>query len=996
MKQTLPKLTLTLTLALFSIISFSQVIINEYSVSNLTGYLDNHEKAEDWIELYNTSGTSVSLSGYFLSDDNTNPTKWEIPSGINIPANGYVTFWTSGRDAIQGIYYHTNFKLKQTKNTPEHVVFSDPSGTIINDFQLELTQLEHSRGRQPNGSDTWAIFTSPTKGIYNSGPNFTAYAQAPIMSIEAGFYNGSVSVELSTEEPNSTMRYTTDGKRPTTSSPVYSNAISINSTTILKATCFSNDNQVLPSLITFNTYFINVEHDLPILSTSSNTLKPMLNGNASLKPHGTIEYFKDGERLDYGYGEYNKHGQDSWQFPHRSFDYIARDEMGYHAAIEEKLMELSDRDSYQRIIIRASGDDNYPGIDTSAHIRDVFIQKLANKNNMNLDMRRGERCVVYVDGDFWGVYSIREKVSDADYTKYYYNQDKYNINYLMLWGGTWAEYGGDAAFTDWNQVKNYILNNNMANQGNYETVKEQYDVTSLVDYVLINSYVVCTDWINWNVGWWRGLDPDGQHKKWGYILWDEDATFNHYINYTNVPDETPNAPPCYPEGITADPGKHIEILNKLLENEEFTQYYVSRYQDLLNTAFVKDDMIGLLESIENQMTNDMSFQIARWGGNFTTWQQNVQKVKNFITQRDLVMPEGLNDCYNLTGPYEITMSVEPAGTGGIKFNSLELSDGDFPFTGVYHGGMEMKMKAIESNLGYTFDHWELNNHTVSPGDDILNVTLSLTQGDEITAVFSPTGNPSVNIVINEINYKSTDDFDPGDWVELYNKGDEDVDVSNWVFKDSDDAHQFIIPDGTIMPGNSYLVLAKSKSDLEDLFPDAAPVLGDLSFGLSGAGELIRLFNDAEVIIDELIYGDDSPWPSEPDGDGPTLELTNPEFDNALASSWHASYLPDAPHGTPTALNSTDDVGINDIVYNQLSLKIYPNPMRDGAYIEIEGNTSIPNGILRIYNLQGKVIRSEQLNATRTFIRKDNLSPGIYICKVFEDDVLLGAQKLIIK
>jgi len=547
MKQTLPKLTLTLTLALFSIISFSQVIINEYSVSNLTGYLDNHEKAEDWIELYNTSGTSVSLSGYFLSDDNTNPTKWEIPSGINIPANGYVTFWTSGRDAIQGIYYHTNFKLKQTKNTPEHVVFSDPSGTIINDFQLELTQLEHSRGRQPNGSDTWAIFTSPTKGIYNSGPNFTAYAQAPIMSIEAGFYNGSVSVELSTEEPNSTMRYTTDGKRPTTSSPVYSNAISINSTTILKATCFSNDNQVLPSLITFNTYFINVEHDLPILSTSSNTLKPMLNGNASLKPHGTIEYFKDGERLDYGYGEYNKHGQDSWQFPHRSFDYIARDEMGYHAAIEEKLMELSDRDSYQRIIIRASGDDNYPGIDTSAHIRDVFIQKLANKNNMNLDMRRGERCVVYVDGDFWGVYSIREKVSDADYTKYYYNQDKYNINYLMLWGGTWAEYGGDAAFTDWNQVKNYILNNNMANQGNYETVKEQYDVTSLVDYVLINSYVVCTDWINWNVGWWRGLDPDGQHQKWGYILWDEDATFNHYINYTNVPDETPNAPPCYPE-----------------------------------------------------------------------------------------------------------------------------------------------------------------------------------------------------------------------------------------------------------------------------------------------------------------------------------------------------------------------------------------------------------------------------------------------------------------
>ena len=99
--------------------------------------------------------------------------------------------------------------------------------------------------------------------------------------------------------------------------------------------------------------------------------------------------------------------------------------MGYHDAIHEKLLSLSDRDEFQRIIIRASGDDNYPGIDSSAHMRDMFILKLANKNDMKLDMRIGERCVVYANGQFWGIYSIREKVSDADYTEYYYGQDKY-------------------------------------------------------------------------------------------------------------------------------------------------------------------------------------------------------------------------------------------------------------------------------------------------------------------------------------------------------------------------------------------------------------------------------------------------------------------------------------------------------------------------------------------------------------------------------------------
>ena len=119
---------------------------------------------------------------------------------------------------------------------------------------------------------------------------------------------------------------------------------------------------------------------MPVISSAANNFITLLNGNQSYRPHGSIEYFDiDGNRKDYGYGEYNKHGQDSWAFPQRSFDYIARDEMGYHDAINEKLLSLSDRDEFQRIIVRASGDDNYPGIDSSAHMRDIFIQKLAKK-----------------------------------------------------------------------------------------------------------------------------------------------------------------------------------------------------------------------------------------------------------------------------------------------------------------------------------------------------------------------------------------------------------------------------------------------------------------------------------------------------------------------------------------------------------------------------------------------------------------------------------------
>ena len=74
----------------------ANVVINEYSASNLTGYVDNYSLEEDWIELYNTSDQGIDLGGYHLSDESDEPMKWMIPSGTIIPANGYKTFWCSG------------------------------------------------------------------------------------------------------------------------------------------------------------------------------------------------------------------------------------------------------------------------------------------------------------------------------------------------------------------------------------------------------------------------------------------------------------------------------------------------------------------------------------------------------------------------------------------------------------------------------------------------------------------------------------------------------------------------------------------------------------------------------------------------------------------------------------------------------------------------------------------------------------------------------------
>ncbi len=973
----------------------SQVVINEYSASNLVGYNDNYQSQEDWIELYNTELTAVNLGGFYLSDSASNIEKWEIPEGTIIPANGYLRFWCSGRDEATSTgfndHYHTNFKLKQTKVDTETIVLSDADGNIVDSVLMQKTQLEHSMGRSPNGSPTWKIFTSPTLNAANLGASFDRYADTPEMNVEAGFYNGTQNVTITSTEANSTIHYTINGYLPTSGATEYATPISVSSTQIIRAIVEPNTPGVLPSFMAFNSYFINESHTLPVISVSADQMEDLLNGNINLRPEGTMEYFDaTGVRKDVGYGEYNKHGQDSWQWDQRSFDYIARDEMGYHDAINEKLLTWSDRESYQKVIIRASGDDNYPAIDSSAHMRDMFIHRLANKNDLNVDMRRGERCVAYVNGQYWGVYSIREKVSDADYTKFYYGQDKYNIQYLMNWGSTWAQYGGSQAFQDWDEIHSFAINNDMSNQANYEQVAAEIDVTSLVDYILVNSFAVCTDWINWNTSWWRGIDPNGDHKKWGYVLWDEDATFNHYINYTNVPNEDPDADPCYPEQINLDPEQHIVLLNKLLENDEFRQYYITRYMDLNNTVFTEEEALGTLEGIESSIAGEMPRHTSRWGGNVNEWEGNVQKVKDFILDRIAFLPGGLNECYDLSGPYDVSLNVEPEGAGQIKFNSLTIDYGDYTWNGEYHGGIDMNIEAVQSNSDYVFDHWELDNHTLADPMSAMS-SFELNQSENLTAVFVLSAG-GADIVINEINYKDAPDFDVKDWVELYNNSDTAVNVSGWVFKDEDDTHEFVLPVGVIMQPNSYLIIVEDQAGFQALFPGVTNVYGNLGFSLSGSGELIRIFDANGNLIDNVTYDDQAPWPEAPDGNGPTLELIDPDLDNTLPESWQACNNAGFEHGTPGAINNQNCIlGLEESVV--LDVAIFPNPM--DAQTTIVVRNAIAGLEVKMYDVLGREVQKVTSNSNTLIIERGSLNAGVYMLKISADGGTLKATKKLI-
>ncbi|MBT8232445.1 MAG: CotH kinase family protein, partial [Bacteroidia bacterium] len=658
-------------------------------------------------------------------------------------------------------------------------------------------------------------------------------------------------------------------------------------TTVVKARNFSSDPKMLPGKIDFKTYFINEEFSFPVFSIAADQLQDLANGNGEIRPIGSIEYFVDHELSSKSFGELNRHGQDSWVNPQRSLDWVSRDEMGYSKALQDELFSYSDRDEYQRFMLRASGDDNYPAINDedhegSAHIRDEYVHTLAHEGNMKLDLRAVERAIVFLNGDYWGLYSPRERPTDHDYTEYYYDQDKYNLQYLLTWGRTWAEYGGQQAFEDWFELRDFIMNNDMGIAEHYEYVKDNMQVLGLIDYMLINLNVVSSDWLNYNTGWWRGLDPDGDHKKWGYLLWDNDATFDFYINYSGVPNIQPDAEPCdieeisefmdeffsfdnsfqidsnfasqcftiingtspypnndpiflevinelfgccfygwsdecqalyeeieafqnfdpndcnaiqngtcpYPatdsifietikfddyccsgswditcektyqalsKGIYVDEqlyenvGQHEKIFLKLQdESEEFLQLYYSRQADLNNTIFSCENMWRTLDIMSSAIAPEMPRHIQRWGGSMSEWEGNIEEMRNFISQRCELLDDGLINCYQLEGPYDLTIEVFPPNVGEIELNTLDLDR--FPWTGSYYGNMENKIEAKAINSNFEFVKWQSKSgNIVFPSFTDEKATIRLMTSDTLIAVFSD-GTTSIDEVNDLVSF----------------------------------------------------------------------------------------------------------------------------------------------------------------------------------------------------------------------------------------------------
>ena len=186
-----------------SVLAAGNIVINEVCTKNTTAAASDGQ-FYDYVELYNTSGSSVSVGGFGLSDDPADPMRYTIPSGTSIAAHGYLTVYCgiTAESGVQG----AEFGLSKSGET---ILLSGSNGSLLESQDVPALADDTSYGRVPDGSDTYAVLSKLTPGSSNSaGAVQQIVVPEPTFSQESGFYSSGFFRSPVHRAPRSTTRST--------------------------------------------------------------------------------------------------------------------------------------------------------------------------------------------------------------------------------------------------------------------------------------------------------------------------------------------------------------------------------------------------------------------------------------------------------------------------------------------------------------------------------------------------------------------------------------------------------------------------------------------------------------------------------------------------------------------------------------------------------------------------------------------------------------------
>ena len=665
------------------------LLINEVLASNTKVNYDGFGEFDDWIELYNPNDSVVYLAGMYISDNPNDPEKHQFnlknDYWLSIKAHDYIVLWLDG-DPEQG-KRHLPFRLNKEKGS---IKIYDAQLNVIDKIVYQRQTKNISTGRLDSSFPEIGVFKKPSPGKANKkGLRIMPKHALVEANIASGFYTNSIQIQLSSRFDGQ-IYYTTNGAEPSKKDSLYRHPIDIDSNTVLR-TRLLREGYTKGAISTKN-YFINTQHDLPIVSLSTDP-KHLWNKKKGIYRNFERRGWEKPAHVDY----FDKDSQG--QFLHafsKSIDIRIAGKTSRRQAKKSIAMFANDLDGQERINYQifddkpinsfasiwlradATSGRNVPQLWVGERFKNELLYEVNKSMNGNVDMQAYQPVLLYLNGQFWGLYNLMER-KGSDFI-----QNNHGIASAdILTGENTKKVKGSEA--DYLALMDYLALADITQDSIYQTVCQQIEIESYIDYWIYECYSGAHD-INVNIRYWKA---DNEGSKWRWISYDQDSWHTAQENSLNY-------------FIDDD---RVYLLKKLLKNQQFRNQFINRCCDFLNAALKTEQVLNKLNSITKRIENAVELDKKRWQDTllYVPKNERIDWMKEYAKLRPDYLRNHLIEYFGLGGNSQQIMVDASETNGAVRVNSLGLKRKRW--TGIYLENVPIKITAV-ADKGYRFVRWK--------------------------------------------------------------------------------------------------------------------------------------------------------------------------------------------------------------------------------------------------------------------------------------------------
>lgn len=684
-------LLLILTLGI-SCISLSQVVINELVALNFSAYEDRFDQFWPCMELFNNGEEELNLDGWELVSDQFANKKIVLPKIVIVPKS-FVVLVFSGRNRVVDNEVHVSESLSELIGNFKLI---DAQSAVNDTLSLWNLQVDNGYGYRHDGGGFRVEFDGSSIGTSNNNTElYTPLTETLFMAPFGGFYpQDSIEATILVNGNDLQVYYTLDGTVPTPSSILYegpffikdgdkgavryatikpvaktlpgrkelgwkSPSKPIRKAVVLKAAVFKNSIRV--SDYKTATYFVGENsklHTLPVFSIVSHPDNLFGGAKGLLVPGDNREvntqetWFEEGGNFNLrgpkwerpafaelfdGRGEIawkmkvglRVHGYASRNYAQKSLRFYARD-FYENNRLNYPFFEQRTFSDYKHILLRNSGQDI---------LRTMFADALATAviADLNIDYQEHQAAVHYINGEYWGITNIRDRISER-FVAYLHPNVNQDLVHIVSISSEKPD-GGEGAYK---VVRDFVVSQSNMNSVEVNAyINKHVDIPSFIDYQLAKIAVGSYDWPGNNVRIWWENKPDFKLR---WIAYDTDEAFSTPVDRNTLLHAIEKEREEWP-----NPASSTLFFRKLLENDSFKSAFIQRSEYVIEHMLAPERLLSIIDSFENIYEPEMQQHIDRWEyiPDLFVWKRNVEVFRNFARKRACYMKQHFCEVFDL-------------------------------------------------------------------------------------------------------------------------------------------------------------------------------------------------------------------------------------------------------------------------------------------------------------------------------------------------------------